>query len=547
MTQKLFSQNIIKTLRIFLFAAIFVAIGFLSLPRASYAQITNGTFTGGAGIGWTDVLVGDGSVLHNGTQVVVTGDNTGVNGSYNATSQGISLTEAGVVNFTLVSYSSTDSGNWDSPQVNFDGTLYSISTAGNLVGSGSGVQNSSQGSVNNLVSRGFFGSGAHTLQFGVFTVDGVFGAGISTWDNVQYQELTQSPGAQTTPFNTLLTLASSPQVPTNMGTTNTTVTLSVTSGVINLGSTAGISISSGANGSSSLTFNGTPAAINNALSGMSYTPNTGFSGSDTLVFSANVVGTNSTISDTDNIPITVVLPTYTYTLNKTRSLGVATAAGQTINYSITLTSTGNGSVTGVSIADSLAQTGGSSTALTVSGPTGNSAPLASLDPGEVWVYSATHNVTQPQMDNGGDLINTATVSSDQGVTLPASSPATTLTTSPLLSMSKLAYEGGLPPALGGTGTLAAANRPVNTLITYVYQVSNNGNITIDNVQINDVHNGSGNGGTTDANHLSLTDNAPTGDSPDGNADNAIWGTLAPGDVITFTGTYTVTQSDIDSL
>lgn len=542
MVSKLWKRNTAKAVvNLFL-----LAICLLALPNIALAQITNGTFTGTAGTGWTSVISPDGTVVHNGTQVVVTGDDNGGSNTYTAVSQAISPAEAGVVNFTLVSYTSTDSANWDSPQVQFGGTLYSISTTGNLVTSGTGIQNSNQAAGTNLTSRGFVPAGANTIQFGVFSRDSFVGPGIATWDNVQYQELTQSPGAQSTPYETLLTIAASPQVPTNMSTTNTVVTLSVTSGIVTLGTTAGVTITAGANGSSTVTFNGTPAAVNTALSGMTYTPNTGFSGVDNLLFTVNVVGTNATINDTDTIPITVAPPpTYTYTLGKTRSLAIATAAGQTINYTITLTSTGTGAVTGVSIADSLAQSGGGSTALTVTGPTGDLAPTSSLDPGEIWVYGASHDVTQTQIDNGGDLVNTATVSSTQGASVPASSLATTITQTPTMTMTKLAYEGGVPPSLGGTGTLAAANRPVNTNITYVYTITNNGNITIDDVDVSDIHNGSG--AVITPTHFSLIDNGTIGDSPDGNASSAIWGTLAPLDVVIFTGTYSVTQNDIDAL
>ena len=86
---------------------------------------------------------------------------------------------------------------------------------------------------------------------------------------------------------------------------------------------------------------------------------------------------------------------------------------------------------------------------------------------------------------------------------------------------------------------------VGQVITYTYRVTNPSTITINNVSVADVHNGFG----TDpvpGSHV-RTDNAPTGDSPDGNPSNSIWGTLAGGDVVTFTGTYTVTQADIDNL
>jgi len=44
----------------------------------------------------------------------------------------------------------------------------------------------------------------------------------------------------------------------------------------------------------------------------------------------------------------------------------------------------------------------------------------------------------------------------------------------------------------------------------------------------------------------LTDNLPLADSIDAAADNS-WDELGPGDVVTFTATYTVTQNDIDTL
>ncbi len=86
---------------------------------------------------------------------------------------------------------------------------------------------------------------------------------------------------------------------------------------------------------------------------------------------------------------------------------------------------------------------------------------------------------------------------------------------------------------------------VGQVIIYTYRVTNPSAIVINNVSVSDVHNGSG----TDpvpGSHV-RTDNAPTGDSPDGNPSNSIWGTLASGDFVTFTATYTVTQNDIDTL
>jgi len=64
---------------------------------------------------------------------------------------------------------------------------------------------------------------------------------------------------------------------------------------------------------------------------------------------------------------------------------------------------------------------------------------------------------------------------------------------------------------------------VGDVITYEYEVTNDGNITLDNVSVSDVHGGSG--------ALSAISPASV--------------TLAPGASQTFTSTYTITQADVD--
>jgi len=83
------------------------------------------------------------------------------------------------------------------------------------------------------------------------------------------------------------------------------------------------------------------------------------------------------------------------------------------------------------------------------------------------------------------------------------------------------------------------------VITYTYTVTNDGNQIIRDIAITDTHNGS-DPAPTPGNETLLTDTAPTGDSTDG-AVNGSWDLLAPGDVLTFTGTYTVTQTDAENL
>lgn len=66
------------------------------------------------------------------------------------------------------------------------------------------------------------------------------------------------------------------------------------------------------------------------------------------------------------------------------------------------------------------------------------------------------------------------------------------------------------------------------------------------MSLTDVFNGYGTAPLPKNEALTL-DAAPTGDSSNGTANDGVWANLGPGDEVTFTAPYTVTQSDIDFL
>jgi large repetitive protein len=83
------------------------------------------------------------------------------------------------------------------------------------------------------------------------------------------------------------------------------------------------------------------------------------------------------------------------------------------------------------------------------------------------------------------------------------------------------------------------NVPAGTPITYTYHVKNNGTVPINNVTLHDTHKG-----VLDALVPTFSSWAVvTTSTVSGNTIN----TLAPGDEAIFTATYTVTQSDVDTL
>lgn len=87
---------------------------------------------------------------------------------------------------------------------------------------------------------------------------------------------------------------------------------------------------------------------------------------------------------------------------------------------------------------------------------------------------------------------------------------------------------------------------VGQFITYTYKVTNTGNVVMMVVSVADTHNGTGTF-LGPKNEALTTDVDPVGDSTDASGNNGVWDSLGPGDTVTFTATYTVTQHDVDYL
>jgi len=95
----------------------------------------------------------------------------------------------------------------------------------------------------------------------------------------------------------------------DVGNNEMKVTLTAANGLLTLGSTAGLTLQNGSgSGDGTMTFLGTQAAINAALNGLIFTPNSGYNGSASvqiITTDQGFTGSGGTLSDTDTINIAV--------------------------------------------------------------------------------------------------------------------------------------------------------------------------------------------------------------------------------------------------
>lgn len=269
--------------------------------------------------------------------------------------------------------------------------------------------------------------------------------------------------------------------------------------------------------------NGTVTLLANG--DFTYVPNNNFVGTDT--FDYQVIDPSG-LTATATVTITIS-GTISFTVTKTQSGGPnpITAAGQIIDYEIEVQNTGDTTFSGINVDDILPD----GTNGTVSLQSGDANSNGILDTSETFVYTISYTVTQDDIDTNSTLVNQASVTTTETGTAAITSTASTpITNNPSLVVTKVA--------------LPRVDVPVGTSVTYTYTVTNNGNVTLRNVDLNDVHTGSGSP-PIPGNEILLTDNAPLGDSTD-TVVNGVWDTLRPGDAVQFTANYVVTQQDVDT-
>ncbi|MFJ4210120.1 hypothetical protein ACIPY2_16830 [Paenarthrobacter sp. NPDC089675] len=183
--------------------------------------------------------------------------------------------------------------------------------------------------------------------------------------------------------------------------------------------------------------------------------------------------------------------------------------GDKITYTFKAKNTGNVKLTGVTINDPLA--GLSALSYTWPGAAGE------LQPGQSVTATATYAITQADID-AGHVVNRAT-STGTPPTGPAVTPPPAGTNTPLTPSANM--------TLTKSADASAVQKPsqVGDIVTYTFEAKNTGNVALTGVVINDPLAG-----------LSALSYTWPGAA----------GTLQPGQSVTATATYAITQADIDA-
>jgi len=171
--------------------------------------------------------------------------------------------------------------------------------------------------------------------------------------------------------------------------------------------------------------------------------------------------------------ITPIGPTPASTLTKTASEDTNLGLGDTVTYSYVVTNTGNVTLNNVSISD---VHGGTQ-------PLGALTPatIAAIAPGTDGTFTAEYVVTQADIDAGTVVANTATLNAT-----PARG-----TLAPQTADEEINFEAPAPLAELTKTASNDTNAAAGDVITYTYEVTNTGNVTLTDLSLTDNHSGSG--------------------------------------------------------
>ena len=212
---------------------------------------------------------------------------------------------------------------------------------------------------------------------------------------------------------------------------------------------------------------------------------------------------NQTGPDTDDASVVVEqAPGLNIVKDAAIDGGTANAAGEVIEYNITVQNIGNQTLTGVTVADPFISN------LTLVADVASAD--GELDVGETWSYTASHVVTQAEIDAGVPIVNVATADSNQ------TGPDTDDASVPVEQSPAIGVDKAMASITSGNGNAVAD--AAGDVLNYTVTVFNPGNMTLTDVVVTD-----------DLTGLSVS--------------GVI---LAPGESQTYQTSYVLTQQDLNS-
>lgn len=157
---------------------------------AATIGVVNNTFDGPAG--WTDNIPSDGALTYTGA-LSATGPNAN-DGAFTWSSQTGVVTD-GSIEFDLISYTSSDTAQWDRPVFSVNGSFFGLNANGTLGSAIATPTNGAFGTIDNsnqvaapihfvIDLQAIAGAAPYEIGFGVMSADGLQGAGVAVFDTV---------------------------------------------------------------------------------------------------------------------------------------------------------------------------------------------------------------------------------------------------------------------------------------------------------------------------------------------------------------------------
>ncbi len=235
--------------------------------------------------------------------------------------------------------------------------------------------------------------------------------------------------------------------------------------------------------------------------------------------------------------------------------------GDVLNYKFTVTNNGNVTLRDVKVTDvndgvgaavvvvvptTVTTDNGSAAAGTLGdSTTASTTKWDKLGPADVITFTAAYTVVAGDIASAGGGTGTgASGGPEPDGFLDDRATATAnyingVTTTPVTASDKKSIQLNIVPGISVTKVASkTTNAAAGDVITYTYKVTNTGNTPVNNITLSDTHNGVLNALTP----IFGAFNPGNTSTHTGNTINS----LSPGDFATYTATYTVTQTDVDT-